>query len=450
MLNDASRLNPTPVLRHLTLGGRGSTVLLETLRVELKAAAAEGRPVCASAARHSMGGQSIPRDGLAVTLTGDQPEVDSATLTCRVSAGTRWSQVIRRLDPLGLSPAVMQSNHDFAVGSTFCVNAHGWPAPHGPFGSTVRSLRLLLVDGTLVTCSPAENAELFGLAMGGYGLFGILIDLDIAVTPNLVLVPVVQRMEAGRFAQAFMEAVEGDPQTRMAYGRMSVARKSFFRDALLTVYRPLDKQPATLPAAVSGGFLNTVSRDIYRAQIGNETAKHARWLAETRLNPALGSGIATRNSLMNEPVSNLANTDMRRTDILHEYFVPPERFDDFLEACRAIIPKARAEFLNLTLRYVGADPVAVMAYAPSPRIAAVMSFSQEASPVGEVDMMQVTEQLIDRVVGLGGTFYLPYRLHARRDQIAAGYPRLAEFIAAKRRYDPGLLFRNAMWSTYFA
>jgi hypothetical protein len=106
--------------------------------------------------------------------------------------------------------------------------------------------------------------------------------------------------------------------------------------------------------------------------------------------------------------------------------------------------------LNVTLRYVGADNTSVLAYASAPRIAAVMSFSQEISPEGEVDMMQMTERLIDAVLALGGTVYLPYRLHARRDQLEHMYPRIAEFVAAKRQHDPGLLFRNAMWPIYFA
>jgi hypothetical protein len=72
-----------------------------------------------------------------------------------------------------------------------------------------------------------------------------------------------------------------------------------------------------------------------------------------------------------------------------------------------------------------------------------MSFSQEVTPEGEIDMMQTTEALIERVTEIGGTFYLPYRLHARRDQVERAYLAVASFVAAKRRYDPGLLFRNA-------
>jgi FAD/FMN-containing dehydrogenase len=153
---------------------------------------------------------------------------------------------------------------------------------------------------------------------------------------------------------------------------------------------------------------------------------------------------------MNEPVSNLAGRDTGRTDILHEYFVPPDRFRDLVTACQEIIPRSGIEFLNVTLRYVAADDDSVLAFAPTRRIAAVMSFSQELKPDSEARMRRMTEALIDRVVAVGGSFYLPYRLHARRDQIDRAYANVARFVERKRHYDPRLLFRNTMWDAYFA
>ena len=62
----------------------------------------------------------------------------------------------------------------------------------------------------------------------------------------------------------------------------------------------------------------------------------------------------------------------------------------------------------------------------------------------------MTVELIERVLALGGSYYLPYRLHASRDQLRRAYPKLDAFVAAKRRYDPQLRFRNAFWDTYLA
>ena len=450
IMNDASRLNPTPVARHVRPKSDPDGAYHAALRAELMDATAAGRRVAVGAARHSMGGQSLPRDGLAITFDAPWFDVDAKAGVYRVAAGARWSEVIAKLDPLGFSPKVMQSNHDFGVASTFCVNAHGWPVPYGPFGSTVRALRMMLADGTIVECSREKEVELFGLAMGGYGLFGIILDLDVEMAPNALVTPTVSRMKAEEFPARFIAAVDKDPKALMAFGRLSVARASFFDEALLTVYHAVEPQPSVLPIAVSAGAMTGISSDLYREQVGNEFGKRLRWLAESRVNPAIGSGVSTRNSLMNEPVSNLANPFPNRTDILHEYFSPPDRFGDFLIACRELIPPARAEFLNVTLRYVAADKTSVLAHSPEPRIAAVMSFSQEFGPEGEIDMMQLTERLIDRVVALGGSFYLPYRLHARRDQVVAAYPNTPRFLERKLFYDPKLLFRNTMWDAYFA
>jgi FAD/FMN-containing dehydrogenase len=450
IVNDASRLNPTPVYRHWIVGSDEQSQFTDHLRRELKDAAAAKRPVAVAAARHSMGGQSLPRDGTAITMQTFRCEPDPRAKTYLVEAGTRWHQVISTLDPLGFSPAVMQSNADFGVASTFCVNAHGWPVPYGPFGSTVRAIKLMLADGTILTCSRTENAELFGLAMGGYGYFGIILELEVDMVSNLLLTPSFEAMPAEAFAKKFTEAIDSDTGAKMAYGRLNVDRGHFFREALMITYRALPTPEDGLPKATAGGWLSSLSRDLYRAQVGSELAKRLRWFAETEAAPALSSGIATRNSLMNEPVSNLAGDDRSRTDILHEYFVPVDRFSEFLQACREIIPAKMVEFLNVTLRYVGADDTSVLAYAPQRRIAAVMSFSQQITPEAEAEMLQLTEAMIDRMIAIGGNFYLPYRLHARRDQVWQAYANTPRFVEKKLHYDPGLLFRNAMWQAYFS
>lgn len=449
MLDDASRLNETPISRQAILTSRDDARLLRELRATLGEAATEGRPIAFGGARHSMGGQSLPRNGIAASFSAAVTEPDRDKRIYRVSAGARWRDVIRVLDPIGFSPAVTQSNHDFSVGGTLSVNAHGWPVPFGPFGSTVRRFRIMLADGSVVTCSSTENAELFRLVVGGYGLFGMVIDADLAMVENSMLTPASELMKADAFAGRFVTRAN-DPSLRMAYGRLSVAHQGFLQQALLVAYAQAPQQPVRLPSPKNSSAFSMLSREIFRAQIGSERGKRARWLAETRLMPKVGQIALTRNTLLNEPVAALADRDLSRTDILHEYFVPPDRLNDFLVACREIIPTHRQDLLNVTLRYVDADSSSVLAYAPQPRIAAVMLFVQKRTAEADDDMRAMTVRLIDRTLAIGGSYYLPYRLHATREQLRAAYPRLDEFVTAKRRYDPQLRFRNALWDTYLA
>jgi FAD/FMN-containing dehydrogenase len=300
-----------------------------------------------------------------------------------------------------------------------------------------------------VTCSSTENAELFRLAVGGYGLFGIVIDAELAMAENSLLNPGAELMTADAFAPRFVARAK-DPSVRMLYGRLSMAREGFLREALLVAYAQAPQQPVRLPSPKNSSAFALVSREIFRAQIGSERGKRARWMAETRLMPKVGQVALTRNTLLNEPVAALADRDSSRTDILHEYFVPPDRLNDFLAACREIIPSHRQDLLNVTLRYVDADSSSVLTYAPQPRIAAVMLFVQKRTAEADDDMRAMTVKLIDRTLAIGGSYYLPYRLHATREQLRAAYPRLDEFVAAKRRTDPQLRFRNALWDSYLA
>lgn len=440
-LDDASLLSATPVARHVTLGQDPGEALLAALRSQLRQARAEGRPLCLSAARHSMGGHALPRDGVALTAPGGVIEADAAARTMRVAAGARWAEVIAALDPLGLSPKVMQSNNDFGVGATLSVNAHGWPTAHPPMGATVRHATVLLADGSVVTCSREENAQVLAGVTGGYGLLGLVTEMEVEVERNVLLAPSCEAMPAEDFGAAFAGAAAASP---MAYGRMRVDREGFWEEALLCRYGPA---PGKVPPATGSGTLSRLSRPVFRAQVGNEWWKRRRWWIESALAPRL-AGAATRNTLLNEPVATLDDRDAGRTDILHEYFVPPAAWRDFLEAGRRIIPASYQELLNVTLRWVEADPFPLLAYATGPRLCAVLLFSQEMTERAEADMRRMTSEMIEAVLALGGSYYLPYRPHATLDQFRRAYPGWERLVALKAELDPERRFRNRFWDRY--
>jgi len=448
ILNDASLLEPTQIDRLIEYNARIDSAFIHRLRDMLEEARDKKMAVAASTARHSMGGQSLPENGIALSLVQNWVEPNPGTRTYRVAPGVRWQTVISELDKIGYSPKVMQSNSDFGVASTFSVNAHGWPVPYSGCGSTVRSIKMMFPDGVIRTCSRQENTEAFRHAMGGYGLFGVITELELEMVPNLRLTPRFEAVDGPELGLHFARALESDPSIQMAYGRLDVSLDRFFDDGLFIFYTPTENQN-DLPMVEGSGIVSMVSADIFRMQVESDIAKHLRWWTETTLGPSI-AGQSTRNSLMNEPVITLDDGDVTRSDILHEYFVPPHKFADFIRACKDVIPASYQQLLNVTVRYVAADKDSVLAYAPEPRIASVMLFSQEMTVRGEEDMRRMTHALIERVIAIGGTYYLPYRPHATVDQLSRGYPNVREFVAFKRDLDPDLVFRNKLWDRYFS
>jgi len=448
ILDDASQLEPVQILKQVTINSDIDSAFIHRVRALVIEAREKKLPLIASTARHSMGGHSLPEKGTALTLSQTAIQADVEAKTYRVAAGTRWRTVVAELDKIGFSPKVMQSNNDFGVGSTFAVNAHGWPVPHAGCGSTVRSIKMMIGDGTIQTCSRTENTALFQHAMGGYGLVGIITELELDMVPNRRLAPTFDRVPGADLGRKFADLLASDGKIDMAYGRLDVSLDSFFEDGLLVAYRPTEDQ-ADLPAASGSGFLSEASRLIFRNQLDSDFGKNVRWWNETLIGPAL-VGETTRNSLINEAVIALDDGDPSRTDILHEYFVPPEKFADFIKACQEVIPASYQQLLNVTVRFVGADKDSVLAYAPQDRIASVFLFSQEKTERAEADMARMTHALIERVIALGGAYYLPYRPHATLDQLTRAYPRAAEFAAFKRQSDKDLIFRNRFWDRYIS
>jgi FAD/FMN-containing dehydrogenase len=71
-----------------------------------------------------------------------------------------------------------------------------------------------------------------------------------------------------------------------------------------------------------------------------------------------------------------------------------------------------------------------------------MLFNQLRTPEPEAPMEAMTRELIDAALEVGGRYYLPYRLHATRQQFHRAYPQARALFELKRRFDPHGLFQN--------
>lgn len=446
-LEDASRLHRVRVAELVTPPGEPA----EAERVigeVLARARSSGTPVAIAGARHSMGGQSLAQDGIVVDTTAMAwIEVDAAARTARVGAGTTWSALLDVLDPLGLSVAIMQSNDSFTVGGSISVDCHGWQTGRPPIASSVLSMRVMTTDGALHELSRDREPELFGLVLGGYGLFAVIVEVELELVPN-------HRLELARFVvptneypEVFAREVADDGRAELAFGRLSIAPgDDYLGEAILTVLRPADDQQALPP--MDDAMLAGTRRLLFRASAEGPAAKRMRWQAERELGSLLGARTITRNSLLSEGVEVYQNRSATSTDVLHEYFVPRDRFVEFVARLGAVVTEHDGNLLNVTVRDVQADPDAFLRFADRPMFAFVLLFEQPRNDAGEAAMTAMTWALVDEALALDGRFYLPYRLHATDEQLRRAYPQWDRFVARKRELDPQLVLRNGLWDRY--
>jgi FAD/FMN-containing dehydrogenase len=128
--------------------------------------------------------------------------------------------------------------------------------------------------------------------------------------------------------------------------------------------------------------------------------------------------------------------------------VAPAHFASFVEAARTIISEHKADLLNVTVRDVEPDTDTFLRYADQRMLCLVMLFNQQKTPAAEQQMEALTQDLITAALSSNGRYYLTYRLHGTPSQIRQAYPRLDEFFALKRKYDPAEVFQNEFYRKY--
>jgi len=454
-VNDASCLNRTPVV------GVAHPQSIRELREVLAFAAREDLQVTPFGARHSMGGQAFTPHGLAIDMRGfSDLSIDEDRRTFTAEAGATWGQVLGFLHPKGLSVSSMQGVDILTVGGSVSVNAHGTDHRSGSIASTVRSLDVMLADGRLVHVDRTVDAQLFRAVIGGYGLFGVIVSVELDLVPNEVYAFDQRVITADEFPAVYGRQLAADDRIHLAYAHLSTAPGSLMDEAILYTYATTGTRDNEAPPLGEIGWVRS-SRFMLNLSKTGRVGQWLKWAGQKHVlphfrpcreyrNAALTESEAcliSRNQALYTSLGALRNKIPNDTDILQEYFLPREQTAVFITAARDVLREQGLVLVNASIRVVHADDV-MLSYAPTDRFAVVLYVNQKTTPEGDKKMADATTRLIDEAIGRGGTFYLPYQLRYSRQQLQAAYPDIDTFFALKRRYDPDGRFSNHFYERY--
>ncbi len=412
LVNDVTRLNPVWVDRLLTP---------HTTDDVRQALTTWSGPVSIGGARYSMGGQIAAEHSLHLDMRQFNRVLryEPEAKVVRVQTGMRWRDLQSVIDPDDLSVKIMQSYANFTIGGALSVNAHGRYVGAGPLINSVRAIQLALADGTLVEASRADHADLFHAAIGGYGAVGVITEVELDLTPNVVMERHVLRIPAERYQAFFRDRVRADPRVIMHNADLAPPH---FDQATAVTWRQTDK-PLTVhdrlvPPGQSYAFDQAVMWGIAKlpggATVRKDVVDPLRYLShpvvrrnyEASLDVASLGPLATHDSLY----------------ALQEYFVPVTQFDGFVRRMAAILRAHRAHAVNVSVRHAPADPGSWLAWAREEVFSFVLYYWQGVSSADREKVGIWTRELVDAALALGGTYYLPYQLHATPAQFARAYP----------------------------
>ena len=395
--------------------------------------------------RFSMGGQTAVRDGFQLDMRSMNKLVafDPVRQITRVQAGMRWRELQAAIDPAGLSVRTMQSYASFTVGGSVSVNCHGRYLGHGPVSESVRALQVVLPDGETVEASRQTNSELFYAAIGGYGGVGVITEVELNLDKNFRISRSMDRVALEDYPAWFAEKVQSDP-------------KALLHNA--------DLLPGKFDAPHCTTWVQTEDALSVQDRLtlpGKSYAKEALFLwAMTELPGGAALREKVTASVANKPAvvwrNFEASLDVRAlepasrdmsTYVLQEYFVPESRFVSFARKMSKILQSISTGSVNVSIRHSPAENRVLMSWAQENVFSFVIYYKQRLSPNAQRHVAQWTRSMIELALLHGGTYYLPYQLHATQSQFQRAYPNWEKFKKLRRDIGASRL-TNVMWSQY--
>lgn len=359
-----------------------------------------------------------------------------------------WDDIQEYVNPYGLAIKVMQSQNIFTIGGSLSANAHGRDIRYGSLIDTVQSFRLINAEGEEINVSRTENAELFHLVIGGYGLFGVITDVTLELTDDELYTMHTTRMDYKEYSEYFTENVKKDPKVRMHIARISTAPDSFLSEMYVTDYfLNTEEDLGDHNELVNGKFTGFEKFTLGLAR-DFDWGKNFFWNAQKKFFMMTNDKLVTRNNVMSSEAKFLEYENKNDTDVLQEYFIPVDEFAPYIDDLRELLSQEELNLINITIRYVQHDENAVLSYAKDDMFALVLLINQGLSEEAQDDTKQVIQKMIDVTLAHNGSYYLPYMPYPTKEQMRTAYPRTEEFFNKKLQYDPEERFMNYFYERY--
>lgn len=175
--------------------------------------AADGRKLLAIGLGRSYGDSGLNPDGAVIDMTGLDRAIafDPASQVLRAEAGMSLDALLAIIVPRGFFLPVTPGTRYVTLGGAVANDVHGKNHHRaGTIGRWVRRLGLLRSDGGIVELGPDDNSGLFAATIGGLGLTGLIVWVEIELIPIASTMMDVETIPFGALDEFFSLAAESD------------------------------------------------------------------------------------------------------------------------------------------------------------------------------------------------------------------------------------------------
>ncbi|MFZ6873554.1 FAD-binding oxidoreductase [Undibacterium sp. Di27W] len=432
---------------------------LAHLAATLAEARNSGKKIAISAARHAMGGQQFAHDAILLDMRGMDKVLafDRSQGIVTVEAGIQWPALIDYLETAqidNLRPWSIRQKQtgadNLSIGGCLSANVHGRGLQMRPFINDVESFSLLDAQGRLQHCSRDNNSHLFRLAIGGYGMFGVITKVSLRLDVRQKMRRDVSMISLDELPAAFAQRIAAG----YTYGDFQFAidpdSPDFLRRGVFSCYCPVaDSSNIREEHALSDEqwqqLLTLAHVDKSRAfdcyaQHYLASSGQIYWSDRLQQTTYLDGYHDKIDSLLGQHGS----------EMIGELYVPRTALLAFMRDAAQDFRQHGVDLIYGTVRLIEADTESFLPWARQDYACVIFNLHTEHSESGMAATAAAFGRLIDLAILRNGSFYLTYGRYATAKQIRHCYPNFENFLAYKRRFDPELLFQSTWFQHHAA
>ncbi len=455
IVNDIhSQLNPTRVREVVPVRSAAE------IGAVVKRAARSGHAISIAGGRHAMGAQQFAGDSVLLDMArfNGVRSLDRRRGLVEVDAGIMWPALVDYLlkaqagQPRQWGIRQKQTGADrLTIGGALAANVHGRGLKMKPFIGDVESFDIIDASGQRRRCSRTENAELFRLAIGGYGLFGVISSVTLRLSPRQKIQRVVEVRDIDGLPAAFDERIAEGYMFGDFQFAVDETSRDFLRKGVFSCYRPVD--PAT---PMPEGQRELADEDWHALLLlaHNDKAsafeRYSKYYLSTS-GQVYWSDTHQMSTYLDDYHARLdtqLGAAVRATEMITEIYVPRPDLPSFMAEVADRFRGNGVPIVYGTVRLIKQDDESFLAWAKRPYACIIFNLHTVHTPEGLERAGQAFRDLIDMGIKRGGRYYLTYHRHARRDQVETCYPQLPEFLRLKRAYDPQERFQSDWYRHY--
>jgi FAD/FMN-containing dehydrogenase len=302
---------------------------------------------------------------------------------------------------------------------------------------------MMLADGSKICCSATENPDLFFATVGGMGLTGVILSVELELQPIKSSYLHYVGTKAANLNEIFAQFDEADKWPMTVAWIDCVARGAKLGRSIMMRGRfaePDEVKKGREPLFVPDKFKLAVPFDFPSFTLNKLTVSAFNMLYNGK-HPKRLETIMDYDSFF-YPLDAIAhwNRIYGRPGLLqYQFLIPPEHGEKGIrELLEMISATGKASFLAVLKRFGPMQNKGLLSF-PAPGYFIALDF-----PYGNGHILQQMDQWDKRVLDYGGRLYLTKDSRMSRETFRQMYPRWEEFMAIKAKYDPDCVFRSDM------